>query len=549
MNSDELVTGGLTRGALLARATAVALGGSSLGALLTACGGDDKAAGDAPAKGGTVVFGMELADVPSLDANVALTSGGAGYRVVMPMFEGLSRYDLHDVDAPIVEGLAESWTPLDGGKTWEFKLREGVTFHDDTPWNADAAIWNLRRLYDPKAPHYYQLAGSLASALGFPGPLVGIEKVDEMTFRLRLQQARPLPEELVLVFMVSPTAVEKLGNDGFAKAPVGTGPFRFKSVVQGEKVELVPYPKYWGAKAKPDRLVMRPIPDPAARVSALRAGEINIAMVVPPDSVESLKGEGFEVQQKPYPHTWCYHFNTREKPYSDVRVRQALNYALDKETLVNDVLRRTAAPAYQVATEGSPFYDDSLPKYYEYDPDRARRLLADAGLGDGFRTVWWHPTEGSGMMLPVEMTEFIQSNLRDVGVTVQTRTFEWGAYLGEFFKGIKSGIGAYNQSWGLWGTAWWGYLFGSGGIPPKGIANVGYYHKPEIDRVYATVLADSDESSRIDKVKQIQKIAMEDAPWLFVCHDLNPVAVSPKVHGFETTHQWWLAFDGVTVEA
>ncbi len=541
---DSLLDSGLTRSELLARATALAIGGSSLGAVLSAC---DFAGGEG--KAGTLIFGTELADIPNLDGNVALTSGGAGYRVVMPMFEALTNYDLHDEEAPIVSGLADSWTQLDDGKTWEFKLREGVTFHDGTQWNADAAIWNLRRLYDPKAPHYYQLAGSLAAALGFPGPLVGIEKIDDTTFRMKLAQVRPLPEELVLVFMVSPAAVEKLGNDGFAKAPVGTGPFMFKEVVQGQKVELVPYPGYWGSKAKLDRLIMRPIPDPSARVSALRAGEINMAIVIPPDSVESLKGEGFEVLLKPYPHTWCYHFNLPEKPYNDVRVRRALNYALDKETLVNDVLRGTAEPAYQVATVGSPFFDDSLPEYYKYDPDKAKQLLADAGLAGGFETVWWHPTQGSGMMLPVQMTEFIQSNLRDVGVIVNTKTFEWGAYLGEFFKGMRKGIGAYNQSWGLWGTAWWGYLFGSIGIPPKGIANVGYYQNPEIDRLYEQVLAKPEEVDRIEAAKQIQKIAMDDAPWLFVCHDLNSKALSPKVHGFVNTHQWWFAFDDLTVEA
>ncbi len=499
-------------------------------------------------KGGTLVYGMELADIPSLDGNVALAAGGAGLRVTRNMFEALTAYDLHvaDREPPIGPGLAESWKISNDGKTWTFRLRDGVRFHDGTPFNADAAIWNLRRLYDKKSPQYYQTAASL-STIWFPGPILGLEKVNGLTFRVHFARSRPIVEEFANLLMVSPTAVQKLGNERFAVEPVGTGPFEFKQLVKGQKVEMVPYSGYWGEKAKLDRLIMRPIPDPSARVAALRAREANMIIVLPPDAVQSLRNAGFKVLLKSYPHSWVYHFNMQKKPYTDRRVRQALNYALDKETMMRDVLKRTAIPAYEVATPGSPFFDTAIGEKYKYDPDKAKKLLAAAGLPGGFSDTWWVPVNGSGEMIPVPMSEFIQSNLREVGVKINLKTFEWTAYLGEFFKGIRPEIGAYQQSWGLWGSTWWGYLFGTIGIPPRGIANVGRYRNPQVDRIYDLALSQRESKNRIALVKKIQGIVMEDAPWLFVAHDLNSKALSPKVHGFINTHHWWFAFDTVTV--
>jgi peptide/nickel transport system substrate-binding protein len=534
----------ISRRGFLGGAAGVALGATSLTSVLDAC--SNSSTSSAPkGRGGTLVYGMELEGTPPLDPHVALAQGGAGFRVNFPMYEGLFGYDLHrgDVEPPVIPLLAESWTRSNDGMTWTWKLRDGVEFHDGTPWNADAAIFNFRRIYDKSFQYYYPAANGYA-ALFMPGP-VTMEKVDNLTFKTILTRGRPLDEELIFTLMVSPKAVMEKGNDRMSLEPVGTGPFMFKELIPNQKVTVVPNSKYWGTKPLLDQLVFRPIPDANQRVAALRAGEVNMTIVLPPDSLQPLRNDGFQVLLKQFPHSWIEHLNCRSGPTTDKRVRQAINYAMDTKSLSNNILKGSATPEVQVATQGSAYFDSSI-QPYDYNPTKAKKLLADAGYPKGFDTEWWVPTNGSGEMLPVPMTEFLQSNLRESGINVTIKTFEWGAYLNEFFKGVPANVGSMQQSWGLWGSTWWGILFGKVGHPPNGIGNVGFYDNPQVDAIYDQALGAPLEQ-RINLSKQIQKIVMDDAAWGFVVHDLAPKGLSPKVHGFVNTHSWFWAFDNVWV--
>jgi peptide/nickel transport system substrate-binding protein len=515
----------------------------SMSSILEACSTGPTTTG--AGKGGTLVYGMELEVTPPLDAHIALAQGGAGFRVNFPMYEGLYGFDLHngDTEPPIIPILAEKWERSNDGKTWTWKLRDGVKFHDGSAWNADAAIFNFRRIYDKSFQYYYPLANGYAS-LFMPGP-ISMEKVDNLTFKTITQRARPLDEELLFTLMVSPKAVMEKGNDRMALEPVGTGPFIFKELVPNQKVVMTPNPDYWGTKALLDQLVFRPIPDANQRVTALRTGEVNMTIVLPPDSLQPLRNDGFQVLLKQFPHSWCEHLNCRSGATTDKRVRQAINYAMDTKSLSNDILKGSATPALQVATEGSAYYDTSITPY-DFNPTKAKQLLSDAGYPKGLDVEWWVPTNGSGEMLPVPMTEFLQSNLRESGINVKIKTFEWGAYLNEFFKGCPNNVGSMQQSWGLWGSTWWGILFGKFGWPPQGIGNVGFYHNDQVDALYDQMLGEPFEE-RVRLSKQLQKIVVDDAAWGFVVHDLAPKGLSPKVHGFVNTHSWFWAFDNVWV--
>jgi peptide/nickel transport system substrate-binding protein len=166
-------------------AAAAVLGGPTLAAFLAACSSGTSTTGG---RGGTLVYAMEISDLPSLDAQTSLSQGSTLAQAIQPMFEGLTMYDRHrsDVVPPAVGVLAESWKLLDGGKTWEWHLRPNVTFHDGTPWNADAAIWNFQRLYDPKSPQYFELAFQLMS-IYMPGPITSMEKLDRAALRRRFR--------------------------------------------------------------------------------------------------------------------------------------------------------------------------------------------------------------------------------------------------------------------------------------------------------------------------------------------------------------------------
>ncbi len=520
-------------------AAAAVLGGPTLSALLAACA---PGSSNTTARGGTLVYAMEISDLPSLDAQTSLSQGSTLAQAIQPMFEGLTMYDRHrsDVVPPAVGVLAESWKLLDGGKTWEWHLRPNVTFHDGTPWNADAAIWNFQRLYDPKSPQYFLLAFQLMS-IYMPGPITSMTKVDDLTFRMTTPIARPLAEEIEALWMVSPTAVKKLGNDEFGRAPVGTGGMKFSKLVPGQQFEMVPYDKYWGTAYKLDKIVVRPVGDATARINALVSGEIDVAVELPADGLEPLKGAGKTVLTSVRPHTWEFIFNMKQKPFTDKRVRQALNYAIDRDALANQILKGTAIPMTQLAIPNSEWFDETL-QPYTYDPNKARQLLADAGYANGFDTEWWTATNGSGELQPVPMAEFIQSNLKDVKVNVKLKTFEWTAYLGEFFKAARPGIGAAQISYGWSWTYWWGLLFSTEYLPPKGPLNWGYYTNPAIDPLYDQALGEADQTKRDALVKQIQRIVWEDAPYLFCVHGLNVRGLSPKVQGFINAKEWQFQF-------
>ncbi len=518
------------------------IGGPSLAAFLQACASGSTSSAT---RGGTLVYAMEISDLPSLDAQTSLSQGSTLAQAIQPMFEGLTMYDRHrsDIVPPAVGVLAESWTLSDGGKTWTWKLRPNVTFHDGTPWNADAAIWNFQRLYDPKSPQYFLLAFQLMS-IYMPGPITNMTKVDDLTFTMTTPVARPLNEELEALWMVSPTAVKKLGNDGFGTAPVGTGGMKFSKLIPGQQFEMVPYDKYWGAAYKLDKVVVRPIGDATARVNALVSGEIDLAVELPADGLDPLKSAGKTVLTSVRPHTWEFIFNTREAPFNNKKVRQALNYAINRDALANNILKGTAIPMTQLAIPNSDWFDDGLAPY-TYDPTKAKQMLADAGYPNGFKTEWWTATNGSGELQPVPMSEYIQSNLKDIGVNVTLKTFEWTAYLGEFFKAAQPGIGAMQISYGWSWTYWWGLLFSTEYLPPKGPLNAGYYTNPAIDPLYDAALGESDSTKRSALVKQIQRIVWDDAPYLFCVHGLNVRGLNPKIQGFINSKEWQFQFQTI----
>jgi peptide/nickel transport system substrate-binding protein len=539
---------GLSRRALLVNAGGLVIGGTVLGSLL-GCGGGGSGGGTpatAAARGGTLRYAFELGQIPPLDPAMGISS--TARQVCLPMFEGLVMEDYSEAKelSPIIPRLATEVTPSDGGRSWQFTLREGVKFHDGTAFDVDAAIWNLERIYVPKAKHYDAEAAG-ASALYFPGPITALEKLGPSKFAMRLPSPFPANHQMFFVWMVSPTAYEQKGKKGFATSPVGTGPFKFDKLNPGVSVEMVPNPDYWGEAPKLDRLIMRPISDPLARAAALRAGEVDMAVELSADTIDALRGAGVQVHTGLRSHTWHFMFNMKQKPYTDKRVRQAINYAINREQIAEDILRGTAYPMLGVADKGSPYSDDSLPPY-DFDPEKAKSLLAAAGLGSGFKTTWWTATNGSGELAPVPMSEFIQSNLRDVGIDVTLKKFDFsGEFFEPFVKGIRPDVGAYQSSYSS-NTPFWWVSFSKDGIPPGSTGlNTGFYDNPEVTKLYRKAIASTSEDESVTAIREMQKIIWDDAPWLFVVHGNNIRATTKKVQGFIDAAAWNFSFDTISV--
>lgn len=523
---------------------AVAVAASLLVAACATGGGSDSSAADQSGAANVLIIGMTATNIPLLDTTLSQNEGYEGIRFVgNQMYDALSRFDLSDPgEIPdVVPALAESWTPNEDLSVWTFKLRPDVTFHDGEPWNADAAMFNLDRVLDQAAPQYYpELNAQAGLAIG---GVQSARKIDDMTIEISTKGPwSHLPADLTTIFFGSPKAIEELGNQGFGQAPVGTGPFRFKEHVQGQRLVLDKNSDYWRGAPELDQVILRPIPDPTARVAALRSGEVNWIEVPLPDDVASLEAEGFTVHLNSYDHEWPWVFDTTKAPFDDRRVRQALNYAIDRESLTKDILQDTAAPLPQAAAEAN-FAHRADNDLYTYDPAKAKALLAEAGYPDGFTFRLSFPTSGSGNMVPIPMNEALQADLAEIGVEVQLEPIEWAAMLTDFFVGnIPGGAEAINISLSYQQEGFWTSWYGTGSA-----SNAGKYSNPDVDALFTKAKTIVDPAARGEVYAQAAKILTEDAPWLFVASDLNPRATSPSVHGFDMPKSWFVDLTGVSV--
>ncbi|WP_083419183.1 ABC transporter substrate-binding protein [Pseudofrankia sp. BMG5.36] len=513
--------------------------------VVAACGGGGGGGGSTSATGGNVlVIGMTASNIPLLDTGMAQSEGGEGQRFVgFQLYDALTKYDLRQgTSAPkLVPGLAESWEPNADLSSWTFKLRPGVTFHDGTAWNADAAVFNIERYAIKESPNFYQPLNAQAG-LSVSG-IKAVSKVDDMTIRIDTKGPWSyFPYDAALIVMGSPTAIKKLGPEGFAQHPVGTGPFKFVSVTRGQRLELAANENYWGGRPKLDKLILRPIPDTTARVAALRSGEVNWIEVPPPDDVSSLKSEGFQILTNSYDHIWPWVFNVTKKPWNDVRVRQAANYAINRESLSKDILADTGEPANQVVPRANPAYK-AADDYYSYDPAKAKQLLAEAGYPNGFTTTLSFPTSGSGNMVPIPMNTALQADLAKVGIKVELKPVEWGSMLTDFFAGnIPGGADALNISLAFFQEGFWYSWFGTGST-----LNVGGYSNPRLDELLNQAKTTGDIDQRAGLYGEIGKILTTDAPWLYVVNDRNPRALAADVKGFVMPKSWYIDLTTVSV--
>jgi len=512
---------------------------------LTACSGAGGSAGGGGAgTPGVLTIGMTAGDIPNLDTVLAGGQGFEGYRFVgNQLYDGLTRYDLKQaaVTPKVVPGLATSWTSNKTGSVWTFHLRSGVTFTDGTPFNADAVVYNLDRYLNKKSPHFYA-AASAQAAISLGG-IKSYKKVDASTIEIDANGPYShLPEDLVFIYMASPTALQKYGNQGFANHPVGTGPFVFKSQVRGQQAIFTANQSYWGGAPKLTELVLKPLADPAARLAALRSGEVNWIEAPNPDDIASLESSGYQVLTNSYDHVWPWIFDLTKKPLNDVRVRQALNYAIDRQTMATSLLQGTADPAYQLAPRASLSYR-AANNAYSYDPAKAKQLLAAAGYPRGFSMTLSYPTSGSGNMQPSPMNQELQSDLAKIGVKVSLKPIEWATMLTDFSSGkIPDGADAMNISLTFIQESIWGLLFGS--MSPL---NIGHYKSAAVDKLLGESLAQPDAAKRADIYAQIAAQVDQDAAWLVVVNDRNPRALASNVHGFVEPKSWFVDLTTVSV--
>jgi peptide/nickel transport system substrate-binding protein len=432
----------------------------------------------------------------------------------------------------IVPGLAESWTISRDGLSYTFKLRKGIRFHDGTPLNAEAVKFSIERQI--LESHPFNKLGKYPFANFFFGNVKALEVMDDLTIRFILKEPRASFLAVLTsgaASIVSPTAVRKSGAD-YALHPVGTGPFRYVSWDRGQRVVLERNPDYWRGPVKLERVIYRPIVEDQARLTELLTGTLDLIVGVPADFVSQLENNPkLGLLKQVGAHVWYLGINNQKKPFDDRRVRQALNYAVNKDALVRDVLKGTGAVSRGPVLPGTWGADPGL-RAYPYDPERAKKLLAEAGYPSGFSTTMWVPESGSGMQSPVAMATVMQSNLKAVGVNVALQTMEWGAYLAKL-RTKEQELFALSWMAGnedpdmvmyplLHSTQW----------TPNG-PNRALYRNEKFDDLLAQARVLTDQGKRAEIYREAQRILVEDAPWVFVDHEIQIAAFSRRVQGFK----------------
>lgn len=519
-----------------------------LGLFLAACAGDpekdsssnnDNATeGPANGKGGDLVIASD-ADAVSLDPNGS--NDISSYDVQMNLYETLVK---QDENVELQPGLAESWEAIEDD-LWEFKLQEGVTFHDGSEFNAEVVKTNIERILDP------DVGSSQASLYEM---ITDIEVVDDYTIQFKTQYPfAPLASHLAhpVTGMVSPDLIEEdyaameEGSDPgtiINEKPVGTGYFKFDEWQPGSHVRLVRNEDYWDGSALLDSVTFKVVKEDGTRIAEISTGEAHISNPVSPSDVEQIKqSEGLDVTEQGSVRLEYVGFNMGKEPFDNKLVRQAISMAVDKDQIIDGIYDGFGVPAVGPIPPDVPGYDASVSELV-YDVDEAKELLAEAGYEDGFSATIWTGDERESIDTAVN----IQSQLKEIGIDLKVEELEWGAFLEQTANGEHDMLVI-------------GWTSGTGDIDystyplfhSKNVGNPGnrtFTENDELDELLDQGRQTPDEAERFEIYKDAQELLVDIAPMIYTHHPQHLLGVRDEVKGLTQLPTEYLMLKDVYIE-
>ncbi|KKK36397.1 peptide ABC transporter substrate-binding protein [Mesobacillus campisalis] len=461
------------------------------------------------------------------------------WRVSKNVYETLVEYEKETTN--VIPKLAKDWEVSEDGKTWKFNLQEGIKFHDGTDFNAEAVVYNFERMMDPSHPARHDATFSVYRGMfnGFKGDGSVIEEVNmvdphTVEFKLSEPQANFLSNLGMHAFgIISPAALKKYGADIHENA-VGTGPFKLESWIPNDSVTLVKNVEYWKENSPQlDKLIYKVIPDNTSRLTALKNGEIDIMVSLNPSDLKSLENDNsYQLLLRPALNVGYLSINNQKEPLNNIKVRQAINHAIDKKGIADAFFYGLAEPVKNMLPSESWAYNHEI-EDYEYNLDKAKSLLAEAGYPNGFE-LEFAVTSNSRiyMQQPTKMVEAMKASLEKIGVNVKIVSYEWAAYIDQLRNG--------EHSIGLIG--WVGdngdpdnflYSMLSKNNAVKGAAqNHTFYVNDEVSDLLMKAKSVMDEQERTEIYKQVQKLVHEDAPSVPLVEVKEPVVTADYVKGY-----------------
>ncbi|MER2112490.1 MAG: ABC transporter substrate-binding protein [Solibacillus isronensis] len=472
-----------------------------------------------------LVFGRG-ADSVSLDPGIV--TDGESFKVTQNLFETLLNFG--EQDTTINPGLAKEWEVSEDGLTYTFQLQEGVKFHDGTDFNAEAVIKNINRWKGGKEEDFYYFNSMFKAEGEDIIKDVTAEGDYTVVFTLSRPQAPFLKNLAMSPFGIgSPTAFEAAG-DKFGDNPVGTGPFKFTEWKRNDSITIEKFEDYWQEGfPKLDKVIFRSIPDNSARLNELMAGNIDLADGINPSDGKTVEGDStLQLIERPSMNIGYLGLTNTRAPFDNKLVRQAVNYAIDKQAIVDAFFEGRAEVAANPMPPSISGYNDAISPY-PYDPEKAKSLLAEAGYDGKEIELWAMPVPRPYMPDGAKVAEVIQKNLEDVGIPSKIVTFEWATYLEKAKNGEAD---AFMLGWtGDNGDAD-NFIYTLLDKDNIGSNNYAYYTNEEVHGLLIQAQSETDENVRNELYKKAQEIIHDDAPWVPLAHSTPLLAAKAGVNGF-----------------
>jgi dipeptide transport system substrate-binding protein len=446
----------------------------------------------------------------------------------------------------IQPALAESWTVSDDGLEYTFNLRRDVAFHTtdwftpSRPFNADDVIFTFERQWKPDHPYHNVSGGTYEyfNSMGLQDLLKSIEKVDDYTVKFVLNQPEaPFIANMGMDFasILSAEYAEQMMAAGTPEQvdlqPVGTGPFQFVAYQKDAVIRYRAHPDYWNGKAALDNLIFAITPDASVRWQKLQAGECHVMPYPNPADLDAMRqNPDIEVLEQEGLNVGYLAFNTEKPPFDNVRVRQALNLAINKDAIIDAVFQGAGKVAKNPLPPTIWSYNDAV-QDYPYDPDQAKQILEEEGVTDLKTNIWAMPVQRPYNPNARRMAELIQADWADVGVAAEIVSFEWGEYL-------KRSLAGEHQTLLLGWTGDNGdpdnflYVLLSCDAAKDGANRARWCHKP-FDDLLIQAKRTADKAERTRLYEEAQVIFKEQAPWVTIAHSIVFKPIRKEVQGFK----------------
>lgn len=497
----------------------------------------------------TLLFGA-VGDPATLESG-NVTDGYSIY-VQQQIYDRL--LDFEPGTTTLIPGLATEWSASEDGLTWTFKLREGVTFHDGTPFNAETVRANVNRWWDPSDPLGFRNAGKTyeiwASLFGgFKGDenslLQELRVVDDSTIQFGLKQPfAAFPGAIASGYfgIASPTAIEQAGGDyGIpSTGAVGTGAYKFVEWRSGDRIQLERNPNYWKeGLPKTDQVMFRTIKESTARLAELRSGTLDFAENLSPEQRAEINADpNLQELRRPSLNVGYLALNPSYEPLSKKEVRQAIAMAIDKKSLAEAFWAGLAVTDGHFTPPSMQAYQDTSLQDYDYDPEKAKQLLAEAGYPNGFDLeLWYSPLTGSIFPTPKPIAESWAADLAAIGIRATLNTKDWASYLADRLKapGYQAFMLAWNGDYSDPDNFYYPH-FG-----PGATADIGNWKNDRVIQLLNEARRETDESIRAQLYAEVDRILFDEAVRIPIVHSepllvqrTNLIGWSPSPLGTES---------------